>query len=72
MSVAAGLRHSLAVTGKCTLEPCSEFRHFTANPHVLIIDSASRLRLCIPVGDRSFQSCQESPQSTPCPITPLL
>lgn len=59
VSVAAGLRHSLAVTGKlalCISPYVSLCIPLLLNPQILIFSSAFRLRLCVSVGNRSFWS----------------
>lgn len=50
MSVAAGLRHSLVVTGR--FAPDAVFKMIQS--HFTKVNCAFRLGLCLPVGDRSF------------------
>lgn len=57
VSLAAGLRHSLAVTGKFAQKNKTMCFHYAVNPQIQIFCPAFRLRLCISVGNWSFQSC---------------
>lgn len=57
VSVAAGLRHSLAVTGKKNPNSSNNgvsMRHLIHNSSLL--SAAFRLGLCVPVGQRSLES----------------
>jgi len=50
VSVAAGLRHSLAVTGKFATKTSLVGFHLAVISQIVLFSSALRLRLCISVG----------------------